>query len=88
MKKIVVTIGLSVIFGLGSLAAIAASGSANLAGTTGTAESSTVPAQNAERQLIVVNEKLYPDDAVVDDVLCDGMTRCIHLSAPASSALP
>jgi hypothetical protein len=79
MKRLVIVIGLMGVFALGSLAVSPSNGTRSGAGYTATTESSGASTRTTER-LRTLNMELSPDDAVVDDWLCDGMTPCIELS--------
>ena len=80
MKRLGFIVGLIAVFMLGSLAAIPAKSIDTSAGYVGGSDSQVAPARSADLRLIFINQALYPDDAVLDDWLCDGMTPCIELS--------
>jgi hypothetical protein len=80
MKKLAFAIGLIGVFALGSLAAIPADGIRPSTGNAATTESLSAPTGGYTDRLKRINLELSPDDAVLDDWLCDGMTDCIELS--------
>jgi hypothetical protein len=80
MKKLVIAVGLIGVFALGSLAVIPANGIQSGTGYAATTESLSVPTHSSPERLRTLNMELSPDDAVLDDWLCDGMTPCIELS--------
>ena len=80
MKKLVLAVGLIGVVALGSLGAIPANGVHPNAGNAATTEASSVLTHSSTDRLKELNMELSPDDAVLDDWLCDGMTACIELS--------
>jgi len=80
VKRLVLIVGLVAVVMLGSLAAIPAKSTDTSAGYVGGSDSQVAPARSADLRLMFINQALYPDDAVVDDWLCDGMAPCIELS--------
>jgi hypothetical protein len=79
MKKFLIATGLIGVFALGSIAVSPANGVRSSAGYAATTESSSAATRTADR-LRALNMELSPDDAIVDDWLCDGMTPCVELS--------
>jgi hypothetical protein len=80
MKKLVFAIGLIGVFSLGSLAAIPGDGIHPSTGNAATIESASAPTGGSADRLKRINLEVSPDDAILDDWLCDGMTPCIELS--------
>ena len=77
MKKLVLAIGILGVVALGSLGAFPASGTHP---SNATAESSSALTHSSGDRLGTLNMELSPDDVILDDWLCDGMTDCIELS--------
>ncbi|MEP6693953.1 MAG: hypothetical protein ABJB39_04865 [Chloroflexota bacterium] len=80
MKKLAFVIGLTSVFAVGSVAAIPADGTHANAGNSLITRSSTSPTRGTTDRLKALNMQVSPDDAVLDDWLCDGMGPCIELS--------
>ena len=80
MKKLVFAVGLIGVVALGSLGAIPANGVHPSAGNAATTVASSVLISGSTDRLKALNMELSPDDAVLDDWLCDGMTACVELS--------
>jgi hypothetical protein len=77
MKKLVLAIGIIGVVALGSLGAFPANGTHP---STATAESSSVLTRGSADRLRMLNMEMSPDNSILDDWLCDGMTDCIELS--------
>jgi hypothetical protein len=77
MKKLVLAIGILGVVALGSLGAFPASGTHPGDATAG---SSSALTHSSGDRLRTLNIELSPDDVILDDWLCDGMTDCIELS--------
>lgn len=77
MKKLVAAVGIIGIVALGSLGAFPADG---IHRSSATAESLSALTHSSTDRLRTLNMEMSPDNAVLDDWLCDGMTDCIELS--------
>jgi hypothetical protein len=81
MRKLVIAAGLTMVFPVGSFAAMPANEVAKSAGYATGADSAVAPARNADQRLRFIDQTLYPTEiAVQGDWLCDGMTPCVELS--------
>jgi hypothetical protein len=79
MKKLVFAVGSIGMFALVSLSATPLGTRPNT-GNAATIERSSAPTAASNERLKRINLELSPDDAILDDWLCDGMTPCIELS--------
>jgi len=81
MRKLVIAAGLAVVFAVGALVTMPASGVDKSAGYATGADSAITSARNAEGRLGSIDDALYPAGVTVQgDWLCDGMTPCVELS--------
>jgi hypothetical protein len=79
VKKLVIATGLIAIFTVGSFVTIPAHGIDRGAGLANSTDS-IAPGRSASERLLIINKELSPDDVILDDWLCDGMTPCVELS--------